>query len=43
VAQLTGLFGLYPCAWRTFEVDDLILNIGGLMAGFALMRRYARA
>lgn len=38
LAQLTGLFGLYPCAWRTFEVDDLILNIGGLMAGFALMR-----
>ncbi len=41
LAQLTGLFGLYPCAWRTFEVDDLILNIGGLMAGFTLMRRYA--
>lgn len=40
LAQLTGLFGLYPCAWRTFEVDDLILNIGGLMAGFTLMRRY---
>lgn len=35
LAQLTGLFGLYPCAWRTFEVDDLIFNIGGLMAGFA--------
>lgn len=43
VAQLTGLFGLYPCAWRTFEVDDLILNIGGLMGGFTLMRRRARA
>ncbi len=41
LAQLTGLFGLYPCAWRTFEVDDLILNIGGLMTGFTLMRRYA--
>ncbi len=40
LAQLTGLFGLYPCAWRTFEVDDLILNIGGLMGGFTLMRRY---
>ncbi len=38
VAQLTGLFGLYPCAFRTFEVDDLIFNIGGLMAGFAFMR-----
>ena len=41
LAQLTRLFGLYPCAWQTFEVDDLILNIGGLMAGFTLMRRYA--
>jgi hypothetical protein len=43
VAQLTGLFGLYPCAWRTFEVDDLIFNIGGLMAGFGLMRRIGRS
>ncbi len=43
LAQLTGLFGLYPCAFRHFEVDDLILNIGGLMAGFALMRRWRRA
>lgn len=42
LAQLTGLFGLYPCAWRTFEVDDLILNIGGLMAGFALVRQWQR-
>ncbi len=38
VAQLTGLFGLYPCAFRTFEVDDLIFNISGLMAGFAALR-----
>lgn len=42
LAQLTGLFGLYPCAFRHFEVDDLILNIGGLMAGFLLMRRWRR-
>jgi glycopeptide antibiotics resistance protein len=37
---LTGLFGLYPCAFRTFEVDDLIFNISGLLAGFAMMRRW---
>lgn len=43
LAQLTGLFGLYPCAFRHFEVDDLILNIGGLMVGFLLMRRWRRA
>jgi hypothetical protein len=41
LAQLTGLFGLYSCAWRQFEVDDLILNITGLMTGFAIMR-YSR-
>lgn len=41
-AQLTGLFGLYPCAFRHFEVDDLILNIGGVAAGHAAMRRLRR-
>lgn len=40
LAQLTGLFGLYPCTFRTFEVDDLIFNISGLLVGFALMRRW---
>ncbi|NJS37736.1 MAG: hypothetical protein HC783_00605 [Rhodobacteraceae bacterium] len=43
MAQLTGLFGLYPCAFRTFEVDDLIFNIGGLMAGFTLLRWWQAA
>lgn len=38
LAQLTGVFGLYPCPFRTFEVDDLIFNISGLMAGFAALR-----
>jgi hypothetical protein len=38
LAQLTGVFGLYPCPFRTFEVDDLIFNISGLMAGFAVTR-----
>ena len=40
LAQLTGFFGLYPCAWRTFETDDLILNMGGLIVGFAIMRKW---
>jgi glycopeptide antibiotics resistance protein len=40
LAQLTGVFGLYPCAFRTFEVDDLIFNIFGLLAGFAMMGRW---
>ncbi|MDO5535027.1 MAG: VanZ family protein [Propionibacteriaceae bacterium] len=35
-AQLTGLFGLYPCAYRTFDVDDLITNTFGAFAGAVL-------
>lgn len=34
-AQITGLFGLYPCAYRQFDVDDLILNTSGTLAGAA--------
>ena len=36
--QLTGILGLFPCAYRQFEVDDLILNIGGVVLGAALAR-----
>lgn len=32
-AQLTGLFGVYPCAYRTFDVDDLITNTLGAFLG----------
>lgn len=32
-AQLTGLFGFYQCAYRTFDVDDLILNTSGALIG----------
>jgi glycopeptide antibiotics resistance protein len=36
--QLTGVWGIYPCAYRVFDVDDLILNTGGAVIGslFAL-------
>lgn len=37
-SQLTGLFGLYPCAYRYFETDDLILNSLGVLVGFVLWR-----
>lgn len=37
-AQLSALFGIYPCRYRYFEVDDLILNSSGTLLGFALMR-----
>lgn len=35
-AQLTGLFGIYPYAYRYFEVDDLICNTMGGVIGWAL-------
>lgn len=41
-AQLTGLFGIYPFAYRTFDVDDLAWNVGGAMAGWWLAERAGR-
>lgn len=37
-AQLTGLFGIYPCAYRLFDVDDLLINTLGACLGFLLAR-----
>ena len=37
-SQVTGIFGLYPCPYRQFDVDDLILNITGIVIGYVLMR-----
>ncbi|WP_088840561.1 VanZ family protein [Listeria sp. ILCC797] len=36
ITQLTGLFFLYPHAYRLFDVDDLILNTVGGLIGYAL-------
>lgn len=38
LAQLTGLFGVYPCAYRTFDVDDLLLNTLGAWLGSSIAR-----
>ncbi len=38
IAQGTGLFGIYPCPYRSFDVDDLITNTLGALAGAALAR-----
>ena len=38
LSQLTGLFGIYPCAYRLFDVDDLILNFAGILSGFLAAR-----
>ena len=32
-AQGTGVFGLYPCPYRVFDVDDLLLNTLGAAVG----------
>jgi glycopeptide antibiotics resistance protein len=33
LTQLTGVWFLYPCAYRLFSVDDLILNTAGALLG----------
>ena len=33
-AQLTGLFGFYPCGYRLFDVDDILINTLGGVAGY---------
>ena len=42
--QLTGVWGIYPCAYRVFDVDDLLTNtLGALLGsllGLAVPRRY---
>jgi glycopeptide antibiotics resistance protein len=34
VTQVTGIYGIYNCAYRIFDVDDLILNTAGGVLGF---------
>lgn len=41
-AQLTGLFGLYPYSYRTFDVDDLVWNTSGAVIGWFLARLFSR-
>lgn len=36
IAQLTGAFGIYPCSYRLFDVDDLLLNTLGAATGYLL-------
>ncbi len=31
--QLTGVWGLYPCAYRVFDVDDMLTNTIGALIG----------
>lgn len=34
ITQITGIYGIYNCAYRIFDVDDLILNSTGALFGF---------
>lgn len=36
ITQITGIYGIYNCAYRIFDVDDLILNTSGAVLGFFL-------
>lgn len=36
LTQLTGLWFIYPCAYRLFSVDDLILNTVGAALGWVV-------
>lgn len=42
--QLTGVWGVFPCAYRVFDVDDLIANTSGALLGslvaFAVPRKH---
>lgn len=34
--QLTGVWGMFHCAYRVFDIDDLILNTSGALVGSLL-------
>ncbi|MEP0714180.1 MAG: VanZ family protein, partial [Algoriphagus sp.] len=36
ITQLSALYGLYPCRYRHFEVDDLMTNTFGCFIGFVI-------
>jgi hypothetical protein len=33
LTQLTGFWWLFPCPWRLFDIDDIILNVTGVVIG----------
>ncbi|ATP42426.1 VanZ family protein [Solibacillus sp. R5-41] len=36
VTQVTGIYGIYNCPYRIFDIDDLILNSTGALFGFLI-------
>nr|WP_281398427.1 VanZ family protein [Saccharopolyspora gloriosae] len=43
VTQGTGVFGLYECPYRLFDVDDLVVNVAGAMLGWVIGGPVSRA
>lgn len=39
LTRISGIWGLYSCAFRKFDVDDLLLNTLGVALGFTVARR----
>lgn len=42
LTQLTGFLGVYPYAYRTFDVDDLLWNTSGAAIGWLIAAAVAR-
>lgn len=38
LTQLTGIWGIYGCRYRTFDVDDILTNTLGAVLGFFAMK-----
>lgn len=36
ITQVTGIYGIYKCPYRLFDVDDLMLNSTGALFGFLI-------
>jgi glycopeptide antibiotics resistance protein len=43
LTQVTGLWGVYPCPYRLFDVDDLAVNAAGAVLGWWAAGPLARA
>jgi hypothetical protein len=41
LTQLTGVWGVYPCAYRLFDVDDIVTNSFGALLGALVSYPYA--
>lgn len=38
LTQLSGFWGIYPCSYRQFDVDDLLTNTLGALVGYGIAK-----